>query len=268
MTIDAKEMAVKHEPLLIAEAFVAGAATIAESTAFDAHAQQLMMCRAVIAQDKELGQQINCPRCGRNDLQLRHLPQHLTSCLSRTDEEQRILDLEDENRRFQEFIAASKECADANAIITLTEENERIRAAVTDMIDKLNKGSVISAGTCSWCQEKWLHLDGKDVEEVRAAARLHAYRCVAHPMRIERDMLREQLEAARKAIKTMTPASSRGLVRALVDACDLHDAMVRKGWDTEALLREHLAAQDRILELRELANAVMDAHAQPSPGIQ
>ncbi len=104
----------------------------------------------------------------------------------------------DELVHLNEFIAASKECADANAIITLAEENQRIRAGVTDMIDKLNKGAKISSGMCSWCNEKWLHLDGSDIEEVRAAARLHAYRCAAHPLKIERDRLLELLTEVRE----------------------------------------------------------------------
>lgn len=56
-----------------------------------------VLAQAVIAQDEELSALTACQRCGRGDLQLRHLAQHLASCMSRTDEEHEIDELKQEN---------------------------------------------------------------------------------------------------------------------------------------------------------------------------
>lgn len=56
-----------------------------------------VLARAVIAQADELAKlraiAWQCPRCGRADLQAQHAVAHRQSCMSRTDDEQRIDEL-------------------------------------------------------------------------------------------------------------------------------------------------------------------------------
>lgn len=74
------------------------------------------LARAVIAQDEELSALTSCQRCGRGDLQLRHLAQHRASCMSRTDDEQRI----------DELLAALTEFCERQSVLW-AERADRIR---------------------------------------------------------------------------------------------------------------------------------------------
>lgn len=182
------------------------------------------LARSVIEQHEQLDVAIACGRCGRGDLRLRDLPQHTMSCLSRTDEEERIAALEEENRKLHEFIDAAKECADAAAIPTLQAENERMRGELNDVLAQLQ------------------------IEKV------------AGRMRLERDMALERVQELEAVLKAAVPLDGTFVARALEEACDLHDEMSRKGWNCDSLVKEHGVADDRIAELRKLANAVISAH--------
>lgn len=100
--------------------------------------------------------------------------------------------------RLREFIAASEECAKANDLLAIYEENERYRTAFQQVIDRVQSGNhTVSAAHCSWCSERWPKLDGETAEVARDYARKHAFSCTQHPLRIERDEAIKQRDSAR-----------------------------------------------------------------------
>lgn len=58
-----------------------------ENAAFSA------LAACVLAQNEELAKLWTCPRCGRSDLTIAGVSVHTASCMSRTDDEQRIDEL-------------------------------------------------------------------------------------------------------------------------------------------------------------------------------
>lgn len=108
--------------------------------------------------------------------------------------------LRGENGNLREFIAASKECAQATDVLAVYSENERIRGLMSKWITDVTKDGHILFGTCSWCEEKWLHAKEMTVEEMRGLPRTHAFRCKSHPMRIERDAACAERDAAKSEL--------------------------------------------------------------------
>ncbi len=106
----------------------------------------------------------------------------------------------DELAKLKETIAASKEVHEAITIAEIATENERIRETVTQLVGKLEQGAKISAGFCSWCQERWLHPDDATVDDVRELSRVHAYRCKQSPLKLENDALRDELAKVKVAL--------------------------------------------------------------------
>lgn len=150
-------------------------------------------------------------------------------------------DLAAENARLREFIAASEECAGANDMLAVYEENERYRKAFAQIIDKLKVNAVVKHASCNWCGEKWPMLDSDTPEAAYEHARMHAFKCKCNPFKIERDALADEV---------------RALKAALVEACDGWSGNIdelfhlRATCDFEKFRAEERA---RIAELRKLA---------------
>jgi len=95
--------------------------------------------------------------------------------------------LEAQNQNLRAYIAASKECADAGALLESEAERDRVIALMRDAVSKLTAGAKISAAACSYCDAKWL--TGVTIDEIRALAEKHDQSCPSNPLRMERNEL-------------------------------------------------------------------------------
>ena len=123
-----------------------------------------------------------------------------------------------ENANLREFIASSEECAKAQDIVAVYENNERYRKAFNEIIAKLEAKAPIHHAHCSWCEEKWPHLDGGTAEEARAQARSHAFKCKRHPLKLERDAIAEQCAALKSALHEACEVAELALHGGRLDA--------------------------------------------------
>ena len=117
----------------------------------------------------------------------------------------------------------------ATDVLAVYSENERIRGLMSKWITDVTKDGHILFGTCSWCEEKWLHAKEMTVEEMRGLARTHAFRCKSHPMRIERDAACAERDAMRPVVKAarawrVGQWDDGHRIDALCDAIDVLDA--------------------------------------------
>jgi hypothetical protein len=99
-----------------------------------------------------------------------------------------------ENANLREYIAASKECAEAGAAAECERLYADLRARVTSAMNALleSPATTISAGVCPFCGESWPTV-GCDAERRMAIAAEHDQRCEKNPLRIERDDMRAAL---------------------------------------------------------------------------
>jgi len=133
--------------------------------------------------------------------------------------------------QLREFIAASKECSTAATVVAVHEDNERYRTAFEQTLDRMKSGDYrIKSVSCSWCQEEWPHLDGESTDAAKQHAREHAFSCVSHPLRIERDRFRALVDKMRPVYEAavkwrdinggMSPAEHHRIYVALCNAVD------------------------------------------------
>lgn len=165
--------------------------------------------------------------------------------------QQQVAELTDENKRYREFIEASKDCRIAVDIVNLADDNDRYRAAFKQMIERLHADpkATVHSVFCSWCDEKWPQLDGETAEAAKEYARRHATVCRTHPLRVERDaaLSRSQSDAA------IVEAARRLVSRSIHRRQDHRELMLRN---------VELLAND-IVALTKLAEAVEAAGETP-----
>jgi cell division protein FtsB len=129
-----------------------------------------------------------CPRCGPREFDAERIAL-----------EARVKELEAERDSLREFIAASEEVAKAKDALWYAEEYERVRVAFEKMAKTLADGGALAfkASGCEWCGAMWPKPEGSTLEQIHERARRHVYSCKAHPMKIERDSLRDECERMR-----------------------------------------------------------------------
>ncbi len=94
---------------------------------------------------------------------------------------------------------------DAAMLRDVLADNEMFRTAWQEMTAMNAPGGtgVIHSALCTWCAERWPHLDGGTADDVREASRRHGERCTMNPFRIARDMYRAQLANVARALKAV-----------------------------------------------------------------
>jgi hypothetical protein len=118
---------------------------------------------------------------------------------------QQLAEVTDENKRYREFIEASKDCRIAVDIVELDNDNQRYRAAFKQLVERLHADpkATVRAVFCSWCSEKWPQLDGETAEAAMEYARRHASQCKTHPLRVERDAALSSLARVKQESERM-----------------------------------------------------------------
>ena len=73
-----------------------------------------------------------------------------------------------------------------------------MRAAFKKFVTAARAGDALNFGFsgCEWCHQLWPKSDDDALEQVEERARQHVYTCASHPLKIERDALREMLAEA------------------------------------------------------------------------
>lgn len=110
-----------------------------------------------------------------------------------------VADLARENAQLREYIAASKECAEARAAAEYERLYNDLRARCTKALDDITEGAVINIGSCPFCGESWPTVD-LDREQRAAIAAEHDGWCEKNPIRLERDAARAEVTALRRAL--------------------------------------------------------------------
>jgi hypothetical protein len=145
-----------------------------------------------------------------------------------------------------------REVADENTRVEA--ENERLRQAFDELIKSLDAGGTIRSAFCSWCNQRWPHLDGETYEVTRQYANDHLKTCPAHPLRA--DLFAAQAEIASAQAVLYRTGVPGGL--SLTEGTEWL-ARCRPVWDdVEPLRRDLAAANASILRLTESARAAAE----------
>lgn len=163
---------------------------------------------------------------------------------------------------------------DPDDMRSIVEENERMRKAFDEALQKLTAGQPIHSGVCTWCGQHWPHLDGESYETFRTYTREHAEVCPANDLRIERDRLRAQLEEIQHDLARVTTEhmlavcdydqvkKQAGSLQSMIgtdrDCHKLRSRLHARSFAVEAMWPV-AAAAGRIRDLRCSAKSGMDA---------
>jgi hypothetical protein len=184
------------------------------------------------------------------------VPSHQARLVDARCAERDLLTADNESLRREvehakEFIAASKECADAITMLELQEDNDRFRAAFRQLVERIEDepGATVRSVFCSWCNERWPKLDGESVEAAKEYARRHASVCKTHPLRVERDAAITDRDALRATVERMRPVVD---VARRVVSRGIH----RRNNYRDIMLREVMLLPNDIEILGQLAAAI------------
>lgn len=91
-----------------------------------------------------------------------------------------------------DFIREAAEIREAVQIADVLADYDDLKARCKTMVDAIRNNLTCKVGSCPWCGELWPNpSEDGSIERVRELALEHEEQCTKHPIRIERDQLRE-----------------------------------------------------------------------------
>lgn len=77
-------------------------------------------------------------------------------------------------------------------------ENSRLRKAFDEVLRNINTGQPVLSALCTFCGEHWPRLDGETFDATKQHGQEHAMQCREHPLRLEIERLKAELDAVRQ----------------------------------------------------------------------